>query len=393
MAALEEELIYGNAEKADEEFRYCLRNRQLFEIPLSTFRSLEERVSACDRSVQELKAINAEADSAAALVVVAGIGRARSLIADADYRLSAIKGQILLTGDSACALRLIQLTSALKHCEDSLVQVNLDILKAKGSDAASEYLNKVVHAAGVSREKAGRVDQAILANGSPVEQGNVVGREVDAVAAASEADGSHDVFEEMRQKAVRKAREHQDSIEAIEEARQRLELARLDSMEAEAKKKAELEFQANRTHAMQISSEIYDMIKTGKGRVADHMFDNKKPLLRQYLIPEAFALLETTAGQLLDPKWETASNDIQLVAGGTQSNPGATASASPAEMNREKAKAAIETIYVMIARSNIHGAAETFEGEKAFLQTFLDKDTFEMVSLAVGKTQDDRPVK
>ncbi|MGA3050641.1 MAG: hypothetical protein ABSE00_01795 [Chitinispirillaceae bacterium] len=387
VVALEEALIYGNEEKADEEFRYCLRNQQFFEISPATFRHLEERVSVCDQSVEELKAINAEADSAQSLITLAGIGRARSLIADADYRLSAIKGQILLAGDSACAWRLIQLTSALKHCEDSLVQVNLDILRSKGTEAASAYLDEVVHPAGISREKSARIDQAILSVKSPAEKSNAMSREVDSVAAASEADGSHDVFEEIRQKAIKKARERQDSIRAIEEVRQRLELARLDSLEAEAKKKAELEFQANRTHAMQISSGIYNMIKTGKARVAYDMFDSKKPLLRQYLIPEAFALLEATVGQLLDPTWVTASNNIQLVANGAQAAPGAATPASLAERNREKATAAIETIYEMLGRNDIHGAMQQFDDKKAFLQAYLDKDAFTMLSEAVGKAR------
>jgi hypothetical protein len=385
--ALEEALIYGNKEKADEEFRYCLRNRQFFEILPATFRNLEERVSVCDRSVEELKAINAEADTAQSLIAVSGIGRARSLIADADYRLTAIKGQILLAGDSLCAWRLIQLTGVLKHCEDSLVQVNLDILRSKGTEAASEYLNKVVHPAGISREKSVRIDQAILAVKSPADERNTIDREVDAVAAASEADGNHDVFEEIRQKAIKKARERRDSIRAIEEVRQRLELARLDSMEAEAKKKAELEFQTNRTHAMKISSGIYDMIKTGKTRVAYDMFDNKKSLLRQYLIPEAFALLEVTAGQLLDPKWVTTSNKIQLVANCTQATPGTATPSSLAERNREKAKAVIETIYEMLGRNDIRGAMQQFDDEEAFLQAYLDKEAFTMLGEAVGKVR------
>ncbi len=390
IVSLEEALIYGNAGKVDEEFRYCLRNRQFFDIPPATFRNLEARVSACDQSVQELKVIRAEADSAQCLVAGAGLGRARTLIADAENRLSTIKGQILITEDSACAWRLIQLTSALKLCEDSLVQVNLTVLSSKGIDAASDYLNKVVHPAGVSREKSARIDQAILAAGSPGAKSTTMGREVDAVAAASDSDASHDIFEEMRQKAIKKARAHQDSIQAIEDARERLELARLDSMEAEAKKKAELEFQAHRTHAMQISSEIYGMIKNGKARVAYDVFDNKKPQLRQYLIPEAYALLEATAQQLLDPKWETGSSDIQLVAAGSAPSHGAPGSAipsSPEERNREKARAAIETIYGMLGRNETAGAVQQFEFEKAFLQTYLDKDAFEMLRLAVGKTE------
>jgi hypothetical protein len=388
-ASLEEALIYGNARKADDEFRYCLRNRQFFNIPPATFRNLEERVAVCDQSVEELKAINAEADSARALIAGAGIGKARPLIADAENRLSAIKGQILLAEDSTCAWRLIQLTSALKHCEDSLVQINLDILNAKGVDAASDYLNRVVHTAGVSREKSARIDQAILATGSPAAagEGSAIGREVDAVAAASEADGSNDVFAEMRQKAVKKAHEHEDSLRAIDEERERVELARLDSMEAEAKKKAELEFQENRTHAMQISSGIYDMIKTGKPRVACDMFDNKKPLLRQYLIPEAFALLESTVGQLLDPKWETASNDIQLVANGAPAGSGGPVSPASGGKTHDKSKALIEEIYDLIGRNEGGGAVHLFDEQKNFLQTDLPADAFEMLATMIAKVK------
>ncbi len=388
--ALEEALIYGNAAKADEEFRYCLRYRQYFDIPPATFRNLETRVSACDQSVEELKVIRGEADSARASIAATALGRARTILADAENRLSVIKGQILIAEDSACAWRLIQLTSALKLCEDSLVQANLDILKSKGSDAASEYLNRVVHPAGVSREKSARIDQAILAASSPDAKNNSMGREVDAVTAASDSDASHDVFEEMRQKAIKKVRARQDSIDAIEAAREKLELARLDSMEATAKIKAELEFQANRTNAMRISSAIYGLIQNGKAREAGDMFDNKKPQLRQYLIPEAYALLEAAARQILDGTWDSAPNEIQLVAtaspgkGGAQANNAAHSSAE--HQNQEKARAAIETIYGLLDRNDLAGAARQFDNEKAFLQTYLDKDTYELVRLTVDRS-------
>ncbi len=384
--ALEEALIYGNAARADEEFRYCLRYRQYFEIPPATFRNLETRVSACDQSVEELKVIRGEADSAQAFIAATVLGRARTLLADAENRLSVIKGQILIAEDSACAWRLIQLTSDLKLCEDSLVQVNLDILKSKGTDAASEYLKKVVHPAGVSRDKSARIDQAILASSSPTEKNNSMGREVDAVAAASDSEASHDVFEEMRQKAIRKVRARQDSIDAIEAAREKLELARLDSMDATAKKKAELEFQANRTNAMRISSAIYALIQNGKPRDAGDLFETKKPELRQYLIPEAYALLDAAAQQLLEQKWDSGQNEIQLVATASPGQGGGAARSSVDQQNQDKARAIIETIYGLLDRNDLAGAALQFENEKAFLQAYLDKDTYELVRLTVVKS-------
>jgi len=41
----------------------------------------------------------------------------------------------------------------------------------------------------------------------------------------------------------------------------------------------------------------------------------------------------------------------------------------------------------MLGRNDIHGAMQQFDDKKAFLQAYLDKDAFTMLSEAVGKAR------
>jgi hypothetical protein len=51
--------------------------------------------------------------------------------------------------------------------EDSLVQINLSILKNRGVQAANDYLKNTLRPCGVSRDKVAYVDNAILSISSP----------------------------------------------------------------------------------------------------------------------------------------------------------------------------------------------------------------------------------
>jgi len=111
-----------------------------------------------------------------------------------------------------------------------------------------------------------------------------------------------------------------------------------------------------------------------------------KSELRQYLIPEAYALLDAAAQQLLEQKWDSGQNEIQLVATASPGQGGGAARSSVDQQNQDKARAIIETIYGLLDRNDLAGAALQFENEKAFLQAYLDKDTYELVRLTVVKS-------
>ena len=377
VGAVEDALMHCKPAQADEEFRYCLRNRSFLSIPAGQFERLEGRVSACVRSHDELQLIKSAIDSVDVLMLQTDIAQARSTIASINGRFADIKGFVQQAEATALSMALLQLEARIGQLEDSLVHVNMAILSAKGADAAESYLRKIVQPAGVSTEKVARIDQAILAAAPPDDRKiGVMGKEVDAVASASEADGNRDVFAEMQKKAVVKAKARQDSIRTAEELRARIAQAQRDSAEAAAKATADREFKEQRKKTLEIASEIDRLIKKNKGRVACDLFSSKQSILQEYLMPDAFAQLAARVEQLM-PHWESGSQEAQLIA----ATPVAAQQAAPDV--GAKAKAIIESIYDMIEHSDAKGAYARFDSEKKFLESSLDKETYEMLRVTV----------
>jgi hypothetical protein len=389
MVALEKALMSGAMAMAREEFKYCLRNRQYLALSSGKFAQLESRMSACERSRDELPLVKSESDSAQAMLATHRLGEARDAIAGAKCRLIDIRSCVPAQDAGECMTRLSQLERALGRQEDSLVRVNLDLLHARGVDAANQYLQAVLRKAGVCHEKTARVDQAILAVASPAEKSKVT-KEIDAV--AESADGGTDIFAEMRKKAKIKAQDRLDSIQIEKEERMRIAQAHLDSVDAEARKEAAQEFQKNQDVAKQSASEIYVLIEKNKAKAASDLFYAKQTSLYQYLPQEAFAMLETTVKQVNDLKGESGSGGIAYLVPATaaEQQPAAsnTAAKSPekkGDANREKAAAIIAKVYDMLERNDVRGASRQFDREKSFLKNSLDKETYDMLSTTISQ--------
>jgi hypothetical protein len=389
LMALEKALMRGDLAKAEEEFKYCLRNRQQLSLPSDKFERLETRMSACGRSRDELPLVKREADSAQRSLASRRLGEARTGIDAAKCRLTDIRSCAPEQECRELMARLNQLERTLGRLEDSLVKVAIDLLHSGGVDAANQYLQTVLRPAGVSHEKTGRVDQAILAVSSPAEKNRMSG-EIDAVAESAER--SADIFAEMRKKAKIRAQYRLDSIQIEKEERARIVQARLDSIDAEARKAAELALQKNQEAAKQSASEIYGLIEKNKARAAQDLFNTNKPSLHQYLMEDAFAMLEATVLQAVDPSWASLSAEIAYLtpASSAAQQPTAAGESGKKEPptideNRGKAEGIIAQIYDMLEHNNAAGAVKRFEKEKSFLKNNLDKDAFEVLLTTVSQ--------
>jgi hypothetical protein len=392
MVAIEKALMCAQQDAAEAEFRYCLRNRGHLALTDDKFERLENRVSACGRAREEMPLIKVGADSAAMLIGAKRLNEARDALARARNRLIDIRSCAPSGEAGACMARLNQCERDLGRLEDSLVRVNLEILKVKGADAANQFLDKVLRKAGVCHEKVARVDQAVIASASPQApspETSGVSRVVDEVASSAGEEGT-DVFAEMRKKAKIRAQFKLDSIEIERQEKERVVQARLDSIESEAKKAAEVELQKNQEQAKRIAAEIYGTIERNKERVAFDLFNTKKPFMHQYLMPEAFALLENTVLQAIDPKWAELSLEIAYLT--TAPSPSGALAAgdrgdvqSRADKNREKAETIIAKVYDMLEHNDLKGARKQFDREKSFLRTYLDKEAYDVLAMTVSQ--------
>ncbi|MBN2188646.1 MAG: hypothetical protein JW699_04270 [Chitinispirillaceae bacterium] len=390
VVALEKALMCGGREAAEQEFRYCLRNRPYLVITQDKFDRLETQASACERSREEMPLVRVMADSARALLRANRLGEARDAVWGAKNRLIDIRTCASAKEAGECMARINCCERDLGRLEDSLVRVTIELLRTKGADAASRFLDNVLRKAGVCHEKVARVDQAVIAAGSPpaLSESRGVSRVVDDVASSAEGGGT-DVFAEMRKKAKIRAQFKLDSIEIEKEERARIVQARLDSIEAEAKKAADLEFQKNQETARTIAAEIYGTIEKNKARVAFDLFNTRKPFMHQYLMPEAFALLENTVLQAVDPRWAELSLEIAYLSaapsGGVRPAP---AERPKADKNREKAETIIALVYDKLEHNDVRGARKQFDREKSFLRTYLDKETYDVLATTVRQVGD-----
>jgi hypothetical protein len=397
VVAIEKALMCGSMAEAEQEFRYCLRNRQHLGITPDKFDRLESQVSACQRSREEMPFIRSCADSAGALVKSNRLGEARNAASGARNRLIDIRSCAPAKETGECMAIINCCERDLGRREDSLVRVNLDLLQAKGAEAANQFLDRVLRKAGVCHEKIARVDQAVLA-AAPSQVSSSESRKaskvVDDVAAAADG-GTADVFTEMRKKAKIRAQFKLDSIEIEKQERARIVQAKLDSIESEAKKASDLEFQKNHDLAKNIATEIYGAIEKNKAKATLDLFNAKKPFMHQYLAPEAFALLENTVLQAVDPKWAESSLEIAFLSAapnGTQLSPsdieaptGVPAATPKADKNRGKAETIIAKVYEMLDHNDVKGARKQFNGEKSFLKKYLDKEAYDVLATTVSQ--------
>ena len=360
MIALEKALMQRNLAAANEEFKYCLTNRSSLAFSDEKFAQLEANLSAFARSRDEMPMVRSETARAAALFGQNKIGEARTVMTMANDRLADIRNYLEPGDAQALAGALAQLERAVNQREDSLVRVNMDILKTKGVDAADNYLQKVVLSYGVSREKAGQVDQAILAVSSPSNENSRMNREIDAVAAEQQENRGNDLLEEMRLKAVKKAQIRQDSIRAANER----------------------EFKKQHEYVMRVTEEIYSLIEKNRSRVAYDLFSNKKSDLSQYMKPEEYAMLEATLRQVVDTSWEVESEKVSFLIPAAQDKSREPAAAGDA--NKSKAQNIITEVYGMLEKNDVKSAFARFEKEKNFLRAYLDREAFDILNNAVA---------
>ena len=196
----------------------------------------------------------------------------------------------------------------------------------------------------------------------------------------------------MRKKAKIKAQDRLDSIQVEKEERTRIAQAHIDSVNAEARKEAAQEFQKNQDIAKQAASDIYGLIEKNKAKAASDLFNAKTSSLYQYLPQEAFAMLETTIRQIMDPKGQSGSGEIAYLVPATaaeqQPAPSNAAAKSPEKTDggkSEKAAEIIAKVYDMLDHNDVRGASKQFDKERSFLKSSLDKETYNLLNTTISQ--------
>jgi len=364
LVVLEKALLNNSGLQTNETFKYCLRNRTWLAFSNDKFEQLEARVSAMSRSKDEFAQVKKEADQVPALIAQKRLGEGRTVLGNANSRLNEIRSFVPEGEASQMTFRLMRLEGDLGRCEDSLLEVNCGILKSSGVPAASRYLETVLRPAGVSNEKIAVMDQKIIAVNTPSTENTRIKSEIDAVTTSAES-GGPDVFGQMEAVAKKKARLKQDSINAV------------------AAKLAEQEAKKNRVYAKRVAAEIYKLIEKKRQRVAHDFFFNKKQYLRQNLSPDAFAMLEGTVKQVVDPAWEIGEIAYLVPADEGHQKAALPSSTAIDAGGTAKAMEIIAKVYESLEKNDVKAAYKRFDRERRFLKVNLMPEAYTLLDETV----------
>ncbi len=379
---LEKALVAGDVEKARKEVGYCLRNQLYLDISESTYKRFEDRVEGLINAQDESPRIAAQVRGAGTLLSKKNITKARRTLDSATNRYTTIKEYLPQRESLTMSSSIKRVKNRLGAMEDSLVDVNVAILRNRGVDAADKYLQTVLRPLGVSREKAASVDRMIISVSSP--EDNAMRAELEGLD-DGDAPDENPVMDDIMLAAKKKARKKMDSLQAIEDARmwrERQEQARRDSIE-----QARLAvLQAKVLRADSISLVIYGCIEKNNLKAARKILDREKKFLKETMKPDEFSMLGSTIRHFSQPV-ASAKSEVTYIkpVEQKQAKPQpAKAAVNPGlKSNLERAQEEIIGIYTMLEKNDIARAYRRFQVNRSPLQKYLAPEAFSMLEMSV----------
>ncbi len=406
MYTIEKALITGDFEKAREELAYCDANRGLLNVSASRCAQFEQqiqsRISAqshqarLDQLVTELETKVNHNQLAAVWTMI------RRIQSD----LSTLESEISAGRRSQYSRSLTRLIEAIDHKEDSLVALNLSILKRQGIDPAIEFMERSLRVHGLSRTRIAVVDSAILAKATPEDRARMQRIQQELAALSSEPDISNGSLSLASAKAIarKRAQTIRDSLRAIEEEKARkalIEQARL----AEIERKKEEKMRAKREKTLRKTIRIYTLLEKGRVKRARRRFGRIRDELARNA-PDAYTLLEKTVQEAYEnrnkPVARTASPEGKTVAlveepRSRRQSPSPTKPRQQAPQTHPEPAAAasqqeteqlIVKIYSLLEEGRIREAYSLFTMKESFLKKNVGTEPFLMLDQTVSQAHE-----
>ena len=394
--SIEKSLMTGDDKKAKEELGYCLRNKNYLSIADSKYFKIEARVNGLCSAFQEKPLIEKELDSAEEFIRHFDLKQARTHIISARYRLQSVSQNLPQNVCYRLTSNIDKVNKLLTSKEDSLVNINLTILSKQGIKAADDFLQKILKASGVAREKSAYVDSVILIISSP--EKNKMAEEIESV---SQNDGNQiSVFNDIRETARKKAQAKVDSMRLVDEMTLRNILAQKainDSIIAARYEEQHKELKKNQENASLLTMRIYTFLEQNQIKGADELFADNQNFLRQFLVNDAYEILEMTIKQFMEP---VNSQQITYVNPVTSPKKASLVSSTPPQpsespspdqenpdelLKKNQARAQQETIgiYSMLENNEMKAANNRFQSMRKQLQIYLPKEAFNILETTV----------
>jgi hypothetical protein len=336
--------------------------------------------------------IEGEVDSAEYSIKALKLNQARILIGTAKYRLESASKYLPQPVSGRLSSSINKVNKSLSFKEDSLVNTNLSILSKQGVKAADDFLQKVLKSCGVARDKTAYVDSVILMISSP--EKNKMATEIEDI--SEDGENQNSVFNDIRETARKKAQAKVDSMRLVDEITLRnmqVEKAKNDSILEARYEEQRKELQKNQDNASNLTMKIYSFIEQNQFKSAQEQFKNNQTFLRQYLVDDAYEILDMTIKQLMEPADNQQVAYIAPVTSPQKLSPPLNKdtpttvekenSDAMVQKNQERAQQEIVGIYAMLEKNEYRTALNKFKSIRKPLQKYLPKEAFDLLESTV----------
>jgi hypothetical protein len=299
-ASLEKALTEGDFDLAWQELVYLKNNMEPLGVSLTQYSMYAAKVQSRVKLDSEREFITGNANTIEALTAKNKFGEARNALAVLEDRVLGIQDMVMKTEWDRYYFKNKRLRESIEHREDSLIRVNTTILRDAGVVAANEYLDNVVRACGVLREKTAKMEFAILekAMAGRKLQDTAVVRQLASMPPPT-MDDSSSMLSDFMSAAKKKAQEKADSAKTAQQGNVRLthiEEVRLANMRVsmELRKKRENEVKAENTEkANKYMIEIYTLLEKKEVQKAYDEYKDRQTLLARYIPAIEFSALDS----------------------------------------------------------------------------------------------------
>lgn len=304
----EKALTAGNYDKAYKEFEYMRSNRKYLNIPENKYRNIEFKMQAKYEADDMVKNLDKYSREIQTIIAGTDIQEAKYSIDFLQYRLKQVRKMISDSNYETFTNKINELSDKVTQKEDSLVNINIQLVHSGKSDAAIDFLDNVLRKHCVSNKKLVLVDKAIMS--MPRQQESLVDNNIDlelnTFEKTSSSSGSFD-FNDVEQKAAEKA----DSIRAFNADPDR-------SDNTNFKKGSNTPTSQNRNYAAlspnQKKAEDYimrinNLLDQNKFEEAYLKFQKHKNPLKKYAPQEKFSKLE----HAVDAGYKSSKKKITLL--------------------------------------------------------------------------------
>jgi hypothetical protein len=299
VAAIDLCIEKGDFDRAREDLAYCKNNQAFLDVSLTRYSTLSAKVQAHVSVDNEKTFIIANLTKADIACGHNDLNAARAIMKTIDVRLDGIKGVLYQREWDKLYFGSKKIGRTIEHKEDSLVSLNLSLLKNQGVGAATEFSDSILKKWDVAPEKIGKVNYAILEVAvAQKKKDDYQNKDVEALIDNQQDSGS--MMDDILVAAKTKAKAKADSVRMAKEGNKHLtsvEKVRLDNMRLAEQGKDRREQQRikeNQDKAQHLLVEMYTLLEKGERKKAEDEFKDKRGFFKEYLAADAYKKLDTT---------------------------------------------------------------------------------------------------